>query len=305
MTMETTNDLKILEFQVDKELPNGKISKGHYGINVLKVQRIINMPENVVQIPSSHQSIMGIITIQDRSIPVIDLTKSLQREVPDIIPSKVIITEFSGKLHGFAVHSVERIHNLDWKDVEHPPELVESEKVYTIGVVRLNDNVALLLDFEKIVADINPEFGIKKDVVVDVNEDRLSKHVLIAEDSAFIRSAMKFTLTKAGYNIVATANGKEAFAKLEYYLKTADSSKKTLKDQVNLLIADMEMPQMDGRELIKKIKANPILQGIPIVIFSSLINEEDDRKVRDLGVNAIISKPEIKKLVEIVDNLLL
>ncbi len=305
MKEEITNELKILEFQVDNEQADGKISNGFYGINVLKVQRIINMPEDVVQIPESHPAILGIITIQDVSIPVIDLTKSLQRSVPDLSPAKVIITEFCGQLHGFAVHTVNRIHNLNWKDVEHPPDLVDDNKVYSTGIIRLEGKVALLLDFEKIVSDINPEMGVKEEIIEDEKPDRSTKFILVSEDSSFIRTSLKHTLVRAGYNVHLTADGREAIDKLEEFVIESKTSERPLGDFVNLMIADLEMPQVDGRELVRMVKANPELQHLPIVIFSSLINEDYDKKAVEMDVNAVIGKPDIIKLVGIIDKILL
>lgn len=305
MSEKTINELKILEFQVNKTIREGKISEGYYAINVLKIQRIINMPETVVQVPSAHPSIMGIITMEDTSIPVIDLTKSLQREVDGVPPSKVIITEFSGRLHGFAVHSVVRIHNVGWKDVKHPPELVEHERVYTIGVIKLEKNVIQLLDFERIVSDINPELGIKGENIEFADIDRSNKHILIAEDSAFIRSSLKHTLTKAGYDVAVAVDGKDAYDKLEEYALQINSTDRSIKELVNLVIADLEMPQFDGRQLVRMIRGNPAMQDMPIVIFSSLINEDYEKKREEMGVDAVIGKPKIKELVGIVDELML
>ena len=69
------------------------------------------------------------------------------------------------------------------------------------------------------------------------------------------------------------------------------------------LITDIEMPQMDGHHLIKKIRETEGLKQIPIVIFSSLINDDMKRKGDLLGADAQISKPEIGQLVGILDSL--
>ncbi|MGR3178137.1 MAG: chemotaxis protein CheV [Candidatus Anammoxibacter sp.] len=302
---KTETELRILEFQVNQTAKEGTISEGFYGINVLKVQRIINMPDNVVQVPAAHPSIMGIITTEDTSIPIIDLTKSLQREVQGVQPSKVIITEFCGTLHGFAVHSVVRIHNIDWKDVDHPPELVANEKVYTISVVKLKEKVVLLLDFERIVSDINPELGIKEDSVDGTNPDRANKNILIAEDSAFIRNTLKQVLANAGYNVTVTVDGKDAWNTLEEYLLQVNTKGKSINEFVDLIIADLEMPQMDGRQLVRMIKEESGLQEMPIIVFSSLINEDYDKKRDEMGVSAVIGKPKIKELVSMIDKLVL
>lgn len=304
MPNNPSNELKILEFQIDKALPDRKISRGYYGINVSKVQRIINMPEDVVQVPETHPAIIGIISIQNTTIPLIDLTKWLKRELPDKQPSKVIITAFSGVLNGFAVHSVSRIHNILWKDVEHAPDLLEYEKANITGIVKVKEKVILLLDFEKIVWDINPDAGFKTDDSSQyVKPDRSNIHIMVVEDSSFIRDLLQGRLTKAGYNVISVSDGQEALHKLDAFLADARLTGQEIAKYVNLVITDLEMPQVGGEHLIKKIKEDIALKNIPIVVFSSLIHEKNEQKVKELGADAVITKPEIKKLVDIVDNL--
>lgn len=301
-----SNELVILEFQIDCALPDGKISRGYYGINVSKVKRIINMPEDVVQIPRTHPAITGIISIDDTTIPLIDLTKWLKRELPDRQPSKIIITEFSGVLNGFVVHSVSRIHNILWKDVEHAPELLEYEKANITGIVKVQEKVILLLDFEKIVWDINPDAGFKID---DSNQyakpDRLDKCIMVVEDSSFIRDLLQGRLTKAGYKVISVSDGQEAIHKLDAFLVDAKATGQEIAKFVNLVITDLEMPQMGGEDLIKKIKEDIYLNKLPVVVFSSLIYEKNEQRVKELGADAVITKPEIKRLVDIIDNMLL
>ena len=72
-----------------------------------------------------------------------------------------------------------------------------------------------------------------------------------------------------------------------------------------LVITDIEMPQMDGHRLTKLIKDDEKLKKIPVIIFSSLITEEMRRKGKELGADEQMSKPEIGRLVEVIDHLLL
>ena len=69
------------------------------------------------------------------------------------------------------------------------------------------------------------------------------------------------------------------------------------------IITDIEMPLMDGHRLCKLVKENDTLKNIPVIIFSSLINDEIRRKGESLGADAQLTKPEIGKLIAVVDEL--
>lgn len=73
---------------------------------------------------------------------------------------------------------------------------------------------------------------------------------------------------------------------------------------VNLIITDIEMPEMDGHRLTKLVKDDKELKKIPLIIFSSMINDELMIKGKSLGADEQLSKPEIGHLVEVIDKLL-
>lgn len=95
-------------------------------------------------------------------------------------------------------------------------------------------------------------------------------------------------------------NGQVAWDKLESYRDQG-----IVDDKVSLIVTDIEMPLMDGHRLTKLVKEDPQLKHIPVVIFSSLVNEEMKRKGEMLGVDAQLSKPEIGLLVDEIDKLIL
>ncbi len=74
--------------------------------------------------------------------------------------------------------------------------------------------------------------------------------------------------------------------------------------KINCIITDIEMPLMDGHRLTKLVKSDPELREIPLIIFSSLVNEEMRRKGEQLGADAQLTKPEIGQLVDAIDKLL-
>jgi two-component system chemotaxis response regulator CheV len=158
----------------------------------------------------------------------------------------------------------------------------------------------IILDFEKIMADISPQTGIQLSEIDKMGpRKRVSKPILIAEDSELLTRMLLEALTKAGYTrVTTTSNGQEAWDMLEMYKNNKSNS---INDQVSCIITDIEMPQMDGHRLTKLIKTDEDLKHVPVIIFSSLINDEMRKKGESLGANAQITKPEIGNLVELID----
>lgn len=289
-----TNELEILEFMV---------GNNHYGINVAKVKEIIPYKKST-PVPNAHPFIEGIFMPRDYIISIVDLTKTLglpQKE--DTTSDMYIITYFNQINVAFHVDRVLGIHRVSWEDIKKPDAtLNHAGNSVATGIVKLEENLILILDFEKIVTDISPETGLKVSDVENRNiHRRIEQPILIAEDSPLLSHLIHDSLIKAGYkNIITTMNGQEAWEKLNEF-----KGEGNLLEKVALVISDIEMPQMDGHRLTKLIKEDAVLKEIPVVIFSSLINEDMRRKGEALGADAQLSKPEIGQLVDIMDNLLL
>lgn len=288
-----TNELEILEFT---------IGNNYYGINVAKIKEILTY-QAPTPVPNSHPCIEGIFMPRDIIISVISLEKCLNLPAsPDTSKDMYIVTNFNKLNTAFHVHSVVGIHRISWADISKPDDTISTpDSGVSTGIVKLDNRLIIILDFEKIVSEISPETGLKTSDVENIgSRARNVSPILIAEDSALLSKLITGCLRKAGYtNITATMNGAEAWAKLQEY-KKEDS----VHEKVNCVITDIEMPQMDGHRLTKLIKDDPAFEGIPVVIFSSLVNEEMRRKGEALGADAQLSKPEIGKLVEAVDGLI-
>ena len=165
----------------------------------------------------------------------------------------------------------------------------------------MNDKLVVILDFESIVSSISPEVGLRTNDIDSLAERKRSDSpVLIAEDSPLLSKLITDCLKKAGYeNLIVTANGQEAWDKLCEFKEEGD-----VHDKVHCIITDIEMPQMDGHRLTKLVKSDDKLKDIPLIIFSSLVNEEMKRKGEQLGADAQLTKPEIGMLVEAIDHLI-
>ncbi len=285
-----TNELEVLEFLLDGNA---------YGINVAKIKEITPYQE-VTPVPNSHPSIEGIFMPRDVMITAIDLKNCLQRGMSEK-GGMFIITTFNKLDIAFHVDSVLGIHRVSWKDILRPGATVSmAEQSISTGIVKLDNRLVIILDFEKIVTDINPEIGLKVSEIDEMGErGRSDVPILIAEDSVLLNRLIVDSLKKAGYsNLTHTCNGQEA-----YDLITEWKNKDRLKDKVQCIITDIEMPLMDGHRLTKLVKEDDKTKDIPIIIFSSLVNDEMKKKGEALGANAQLSKPEIANLVRVIDDL--
>ncbi len=288
-----TNELEILEF---------RIGNNYYGINVAKIKEIIQYKEPT-PIPNSHPCIEGIFMPRDEIITVVNLAENLNMQ-PSADPSKdmYIITNFNKLNIGFHVHSVVGITRVSWADITKPDSTLNGNGAsVATGIIKLEGRLVVVLDFEKIVQDISPETGLKVSEIDHLGErERNTAPILIAEDSALLGKLICDSLEKAGYtNLTVTMNGQEAWDKLNEYARAGE-----LDQQVKLVITDIEMPQMDGHRLTKLIKDSTEFAHIPVMIFSSLVNDEMRRKGEALGADAQLSKPEIGNLVAEIDKIL-
>ncbi len=286
-----TNELEILEFVI-----NGN----HYGINVEKVREILTYQE-VTPIPNSHPCIEGIFMPRGEIITVIDLFKALGFSNDYKKNNFFIVTNFNNLNIAFDVQTVLGINRVSWSEVVKPDATVSGPGTgVATGIIKNRDSLLIILDFERIVEEICPETSLKISQVKELGtRERNEIPILIAEDSHMLCQLIKDALNMAGYTkLTIKNNGQEAW---DYLCELKKNN--GVEYGAKCVITDIEMPQMDGHRLIRLIRDTEGLKHLPIVIFSSLINDDMKRKGDLLGANDQISKPEIGKLVSILDKL--
>ena len=288
-----TNEIEIMQFTIFGEL---------YGINVAKVREIM-MADKVKPVPHSHGAVEGIFKPRDILLTVINLPKYLTGDSGDKNERDLFIVTNFNKMHiEFRVHTVVGISRISWEDIQKPDKtLTNGEDGVATGIAQCGGQLVTILDFEKIVAEIAPETSIQVDEI-DRLGDRIPRdnRIILAEDSILLTKMIKDSLFRAGYsNLMNFNNGKEAWDYLSSIRNEPDFYKRAA-----LLITDIEMPEMDGHRLTKLVKDDEKMKRMPIIIFSSLINEEMRIKGKQLGANEQLSKPEIGRLVEVMDELL-
>ncbi|WP_294349018.1 chemotaxis protein [uncultured Clostridium sp.] len=287
-----TGELEIIEFVV-----NGN----RYAINVVKVKEVIEMPNKITTLPEPQPEIAGLILCRNEILTLVDLKYIISKKNTKKLGNKVIICQFNKIKVAFNIDDIIGVHRIKWNEIRKPDDLSESS--LSVGNILIDDNVILMLDFEKIVTDICPSAGISEDRLVKVEyKDRSNIKVVLADDSALIRKLLKETLTKAGFkNLTIFDDGEQA---LNYLLSIVERKGENFKEEAELLITDIEMPQMDGLTLTRKVKEHNILNSLPVIIFSSLITDELRHKGESVKADAQLSKPEVEQLIEVVDKLL-
>lgn len=288
-----TNELEIVEFQV---------GSNNFGINVIKVKEIIQ-PIAVTYIPHAHPHVEGIVQLRGEVLPVVNMSKVLGLPAINSEQEKYIVAEFNKQRVVFHVDNVTQIHRISWDQIEKPSNIYQGGTSHVIGVIKREDVMILLLDFEKIIVDINPESGINVESVKKLGQrERSNKKIVIAEDSPLLRKLLHDTLNEAGYvNLEFFENGKDTLNYLEQLEKVSPD----ISEHVQIVVTDIEMPQMDGHALTRSIKENSHLSKLPVLIFSSLITDDLRHKGDQVGAEDQISKPEIAELVLKIDKFIL
>ncbi len=288
-----TNQMELVDFRMYEHKPDGTIYEGIYGINIAKVKEIIKYP-NVIKIPSKESLLDGIYNLRGEVIPIVSLAKWLNiNEPPDITTRKVIITLFNNITVGFIVHDAKRIRRVSWRFVKPPSEVLKHQYGNKIvGTINLDEeHVMLILDFESICEELGifSEEDIKRieKVAIDAGKEKKKVKILIADDSSTARKIIKKAVSPLAEDIIETTDGQEAWDMLN---KLYENSNGDIKNLVDIVITDVEMPNMDGYRLTKLIKDDERFKNLPVVMNTSLSGNANLQKAKDVGVDDFCTK---------------
>lgn len=297
-----TNEFEVVEFYVDEENSDtGGVTRTYYGMNVAKVLEIIRLPELTDMPDASHPSVMGAFDLRSEIVPLIDLSQWVGKKLQKTRVLKVIVTEFNQVITSFLVSGVTRIYRLSWDEVKAPNIQLSSLTSNSItGIVRLEGKIVFLLDLEKIVAKLNEGNVVNTSVSSEMKKELEGNtfKAVIADDSTMARNMVFQLLNDNGFEVHQFENGKTAWGYLEEIKAKVANEGAKLKDLVSIAILDIEMPLMDGHHLTRKIKEDPILKSIPVMLCSSIITESLYHKGVSVGADAQISKAKIGELIE-------
>jgi two-component system chemotaxis response regulator CheV len=287
-----TNKFELLLFRL------GGDDKGNhselFGINVFKIREIVAMPE-ITAIAGSPAHVLGVVNLRGQIIQVLDLP-AIAGVKPKTGLNIMLVTEFARTTQAFAVESVEEIVRLDWSQVMSSEHSAGSGMVTSIARLEPQDGqpgrLAQVLDVETILQDLNPESDDRQlqQAVGNKIVIKPGAVVLAADDSVVARALIEQGLDAMGLPFIMTKSGKECWEQLNAIAASAESEGKSVYDKVAAVLTDLEMPEMDGFTLTRKIKTHQRFSNLPVVIHSSLSGTTNEEHVKKVGADAYVAK---------------
>lgn len=299
-----TNEMELVVFRMYGTRPDGSPELLDYGVNVAKVREIIPMP-TLTKVPDMPAYAEAIAEVRGEVTPIVDLGKWMKIVAPSNIEirPKVIVVEMLGTTVGMIVHEVERIRRIKWDQIKPPPSLLQAKHGGRItGVTKIDDegeSLLLIVDLESVISDIGalmPKHGVAAEEIERIGKKKLKGNVLIADDSSVARKILRDTLESAGLHVIEAMDGKQAWDILNDFLQKIGD--KPITDYINLVVTDVEMPEMDGLTFTKNVKSNPKLQILPIVVNTSLSGEENKQKATLVGADGYLVKFDVTKMIQ-------
>lgn len=262
-------------------------SKQTFGINVFKVREVIAKP-TLRHLPGSSPIVCGVANIRGRTVSVIDLAGAIgfaSQSVADDQDAKVIVTEFNRSVQGFWVSAVDRIVNVNWETVKPPPRGTERES-YLVAVTEVDKRLVEIIDVERVFAQVNQ---LKADVSEEVQKQAKmlphDRRILIVDDSLVARKQIERAIIELGFRTETRSDGRAALDYLEE-LAAEDMVDST----IEMIIADIEMPRMDGYTLTRKIREHGKLKNLRVILHSSLSGQFNFDMVKRAGADDFLAK---------------
>lgn len=290
-----TNKLEILLFFLGIDPRTGR--RETYGINVFKVREVMRTPV-ITAAPDMPSSVEGMVSLRGALVPVIDLAKysGFSAETPREI---MIVTEYNGHTQGFLVEGVDTILRLDWSKMRVPPQMLTSQTGGLVtAVTELEDSrLVMMMDVEKVLSETT---SIDSEMMFRgvVSLDRPDLTVFYCDDSSVARKQIDRTLSVMGVKSVSAVNGRQMWEEMEKVAAYAQSIGQPTSSLINLVLTDIEMPEMDGYILTKKIKSDARFNGIPVIMHSSLSGMSNQKLGASVGVDEYVPKFEPQRLSE-------
>lgn len=293
------NKLEVLTFSLGTDINTGRSEV--FGINVFKVKEVIRTPE-ITSAPGMPSAVKGMVSIRGVLVPVIDLAQYCNinsQESKDIL----ILSEYNGRAQGFLVASVDTILRISWSDMKIPPAMLSGNlRGLVTAVTELaNNRLVMMLDVERVLSELSPseEEDLSYNQISPILNSN-KKIVFFADDSSVARKQIQKTLEALGIQYRLSLNGKDAWDALDMMANTAQIDGVPLSERVGLILTDVEMPEMDGFALTKKVKSDGRFAKIPVIMHSSLSGSQNQVLGKSVGVDSYISKFEPQRLAKTI-----
>lgn len=290
-----TNEFEIIEFFID-ETDGAQGERDYFGINVAKVLEVVEAPAGLEAAEGApHPSYLGTMSLRDIILPVIDLSVWLDIERKESEFELIVVTEINNVITGFLVTGVTQIHRIGWADLKTPNKYIADMDTNCItGTVQLEDRFVLMIDLERILGELDPEMAERSDGAVYTAPENFT--AVLVDDSVSVRTLLNKNFEAANFEVHLFSNGLEAWEGLQEMSRQAREQGGSIKNVIDIIVSDIEMPQMDGYTLTKNVKEHADLSALPVILFSSLITKGLYHKGEAVKADDQITKPEFNEL---------
>ncbi|MBL4638646.1 MAG: chemotaxis protein CheV [Proteobacteria bacterium] len=294
-----TNHLEVLLFSLGTDDSTGRNEV--FGINVFKVREVLNIPE-ITAAPEMADGVEGFVSLRGEMVPIINLQKFCKLQTKDE-PKILMITEYNTLVQGFLVTSVDTIQRLNWEQVREPPPLISSSMGGLVTAVsELPDKrLVMIMDVEKVLADAGSFYDESIFDGINKLDTKHTRTILFADDSKIARTQITQCLEHMGVKYLTTINGAEAWALLNKLADKCEEEGRDISTEIQAVLTDVEMPEMDGYVLTQKIKADPRLQHLPVIMHSSLTAAANQSMGKSVGADAYVPKFQPRQLAETLE----
>lgn len=281
------NRLEVLLFSLGRDRATGREEK--FGINVFKVREVMRSPD-VVRAPDMPPGVEGMVSLRGTMIPVVDLAHFCEIEA-DEKPTSMIVTEYNRSMQGFLVHNVDQILRMEWNQIKVPPTMMSHRHGGLINAVaELPDgSIIMMMDVEKVLEETSKQ-GSDPLLFEGIEEVGSNATVFFADDSSVARKQIERTLEKMGVKSIGAINGKDAMQKLGDIAERAKVTGKPITDFIQVILTDIEMPEMDGFVLTRMVKQDKRFAEIPVIMHSSLSADANVNLGKSVGADGYVAK---------------
>lgn len=306
-----TNELELIELYID-EIGG---YRGYYGVNVAKVLEIISLPPGIAKPPNAAPFVAGVFNHRGKVITLVDLALWLGKNRLEGANPIAIITEFNKVTSAFLVSGITRIHRSSWANIKPVDLFLQNFCDAITGLIHLEERTVLMLDLERAIGQLDPSLAIPQlqpgAVAGHVSESvpaglRYPLRVLHADDSGMVRRATRqFLEADNEFIVTSMADGRVAWEYLLALKNRAGEQNRPITDFIDIVLSDVEMPQMDGYHFCQEVKNDPVLKTLPFILFSSLITDKLRHKGDSVHADAQLSKPNPEELVQNLKQIML
>ncbi len=263
----------------------------HFMVNTMVVERVMRIDHSDLKMINDREAIV----VDGENVGLVSLGETLNITKPDVNRGmlqhlSVLLVNVAQKRLAFVVDEIKGEHEGIVKDLG---PLLQNVKNISGAVVLGDGKVVPVVNTRHLLNNGEKASFYKYKIEQKDSATRGRKKVLVAEDSLTSRSLLRNILEVSGYEVKTAVDGAQAYEFL-------------CKESFDLLVSDIEMPNLNGIELVKKVRVSEGLKSLPVMLITSLDTPEDKQRGLEAGADAYFVKSSFDQtnMVEIVKQLI-